>query len=475
MKKVSLLVVMMFLVLFTGCSLTPPKTPQNLVAKPIEKGIELYWDGVNGAKEYKVYSSKSESGEYTEIGNTNSNNYKITDLDAETIYFFKVNAKNNLGSSDDSEVVSASPKLEKPKNLKYEFKGYSLKLTWDSVENVTTYQILKSEGDNKNYSLLNTTEKNYFTITNIVNGKNYSFVVKSKNTLGVSDASNKIFITVKLPPTPPQNFTVSSGNSTALLTWDNVEKADFYNIYQKDAEGAETLVAGNIEKNEYTVEGLQNKTKYYFAVSSSNSNGEGDKTEYKLITPYNPDEKPDATTISVSKSNDSIKISWNKVIGATSYKIYYSTTQGGTYHKLKETTNLYYYDSYFDYDTTYYYVVKSINKAGESEYSNEDYITIHKLQPPLVPTNFTAYIDHPSGDVILTWDASYTAKYYKLYKIKYYDTPYQEITVVNSSIYTTSYNLGYLDSGEYIYALSAVNDAGTSEQYSIYGFTVTRR
>ncbi|MDR2798080.1 MAG: fibronectin type III domain-containing protein [Treponema sp.] len=70
------------------------------------------------------------------------------------------------------------------------------------------------------------------------------------------------------------------------------------------------------------------------------------------------------------QSSSSIRISWNAVSGATSYKVYRSTSVSGSYTLVNSATTTSYTDTELSAGTTYYYKVSAVNSAGESEQSS---------------------------------------------------------------------------------------------------------
>ena len=69
-------------------------------------------------------------------------------------------------------------------------------------------------------------------------------------------------------------------------------------------------------------------------------------------------------------SDNKINISWNKVTGASSYKVYRATSSSGSYKVIKTTNSTSYVDASAKASTTYYYKVKAIRGESSSAYSN---------------------------------------------------------------------------------------------------------
>ena len=77
-------------------------------------------------------------------------------------------------------------------------------------------------------------------------------------------------------------------------------------------------------------------------------------------------------TVSIALSANKPKVSWAKVDGAVSYKIYRATSKTGTYSLVKTTTAAYYKDTKAVAGKTYYYKVMAVcsNTSGNSAYSS---------------------------------------------------------------------------------------------------------
>ena len=86
--------------------------------------------------------------------------------------------------------------------------------------------------------------------------------------------------------------------------------------------------------------------------------------------------KPSITVSSIG-SSDSLKVSWNKITGASGYYIYRSTKTTSSSFKLVKTiqsgSTTSWTDSGLEADTRYYYKVKAFNSKTESSLSSYDY------------------------------------------------------------------------------------------------------
>ena len=120
------------------------------------------------------------------------------------------------------------------------------------------------------------------------------------------------------------------------------------------------------------------------SMSLSNDNVTAIKTAAKnfievLYNKYNGTNSTETAKPSSAPANlqaaalsvDSIKLTWNSVSGATSYKIYYAMSATGTYHYQDSSTTTSYIDDYLlEPETTYYYKVAAVNDGGEGPLSS---------------------------------------------------------------------------------------------------------
>lgn len=77
-----------------------------------------------------------------------------------------------------------------------------------------------------------------------------------------------------------------------------------------------------------------------------------------------------APSITVKEAGyEGLKISWDKIPGASKYYVYRSASKSGTYKKIASTSKASYTDKKIDQNKTYYYKVKAASGNAASEYS----------------------------------------------------------------------------------------------------------
>ena len=175
---------------------------------------------------------------------------------------------------------------------------------------------------------------------------------------------------------------------------------------------------------------------------------------------------PTAPVVRIGNSATSGKpmLTWNAVYGATSYRIYRSTTKGSGYSLLGTVTATSYTNTGAKAGTTYYYRVKACNDAGLSPYSNIVSGKVKSVTPkpsaPVVKIGNSA----SSGKPMLTWNAVSGATSYKVYRATSQNGTYSLLGTVTATSYT---NTGAKAGVTYYYKVKAVNSAGESAYSNI--------
>ena len=170
---------------------------------------------------------------------------------------------------------------------------------------------------------------------------------------------------------------------------------------------------------------------------------------------------PSAPVVKIGNSAASGKpqLTWRAVYGATSYRIYRSTSRGSGYSLLGTTTATSYTNTGAKAGTTYYYRVKACNDTGLSPYSNIVSGQVKSVTPK--PSAPVVKIGHSaaSGKPMLTWNAVSGATSYKVYRATSQKGTYSLLGTVTATSYT---NTGAKAGVTYYYKVKAVNSAGES-------------
>lgn len=95
----------------------PPLAPTNLTAASGDQTVSLSWDQVTGANTYQLRRSTSPNSGYSVIAsNISGTSFVDQQLTNGTLYFYRVRAINQAGSSGNSNTASATPQADSNPN-----------------------------------------------------------------------------------------------------------------------------------------------------------------------------------------------------------------------------------------------------------------------------------------------------------------------------------------------------------------------
>ena len=220
--------------------------------------ITLTWDKVDNATGYEIQVRLNEK-DYVSVGQAITNNTTLNGFMPETEVWVKVRAYNTttIYGSFSKEIKLDIPKDENSDqqgvtnivvaqvaNLTGTATYRTVTLNWDAVDNATGYEVYQQVNGNK-YSLIGDTETNSYKVTDLKPGTTVRFKVRayaiSDNTRFYGDFSGVEKFTLKSLG-KPINLKVNATSTTATITWDKVDGATGYEVYQKQSDGTYKLL-----------------------------------------------------------------------------------------------------------------------------------------------------------------------------------------------------------------------------------------
>ena len=351
-----------------------PAAPSVTIGNSSTGKPQLTWKAVSGAVKYEVYRSTRQNSGYSLLGTTTSTSYVNTGASTGTTYYYRVKAVNRNGmASGYSNIVSGKAKAAAPAAPSVTIGNSSTgkpRLTWKAVSGAVSYRIYRSESRGTGYSLLGTTSSTSYVNTGAAAGKTYYYRVKAVNRDGMASAYSNI-VSGKAKAAVPAAPSVTAGNSSTgkpRLTWKAVSGAVSYRIYRSESRGTGYSLLGTTSSTSYVNTGAAAGKTYYYRVKAVNRDGMA--SGYSNIVSGKATLPAPVLNIGLSVSSGKPMLAWDAVPGATSYRIYRSTSRGTGYSLLATTTSTSYVNTSAAKGTTYYYRVKACNAAGLSPYSN---------------------------------------------------------------------------------------------------------
>ena len=351
-----------------------PAAPSVTIGNSSTGKPQLTWKAVSGAVKYEVYRSTRQNSGYSLLGTTTSTSYVNTGASTGTTYYYRVKAVNRNGmASGYSNIVSGKAKAAAPAAPSVTAGNSSTgkpRLTWKAVSGAVSYRIYRSESRGTGYSLLGTTSSTSYVNTGAAAGKTYYYRVKAVNRDGMASGYSNI-VSGKAKAAAPAAPSVTAGNSSTgkpRLTWKAVSGAVSYRIYRSESRGTGYSLLGTTSSTSYVNTGAAAGKTYYYRVKAVNRDGMA--SGYSNIVSGKATLPAPVLNIGLSVSSGKPMLAWDAVPGATSYRIYRSTSRGTGYSLLATTTSTSYVNTSAAKGTTYYYRVKACNAAGLSPYSN---------------------------------------------------------------------------------------------------------
>lgn len=361
-----------------------PATPE-VEVEVGEDWVFLDWDEVDGADEYIVYrreyipeSKKWSSWSRIADGITKPY-YFDNSAKSGTYYIYTVKAGNEGGYSPyiptEKLYFLAAPELT---SLEHNNKAITFK--WEKVEGATGYIVYRRDMSDSwsGWKKVATTKGDTYVDKKAQIGVKYKYTVRAYYGSSRSyfhTAGREITIL-----TTPKLKSVSCSKNGATIKWNEVKGTYFYYVYRRDYDAKTkkwsgwTRVSDRVSSETY-VDKTAKSGKYYiytvkaFARASSDYDVSGyDKTGLKLYFLATPSLK------SATSTKSGVKLQWNKISGASGYKIYRKTGNnpwGEAIATVKGNSTITYVDKTAKKGVTYTYTVRAYNGTTKSGYIPE--------------------------------------------------------------------------------------------------------
>lgn len=151
----------------------------------------------------------------------------------------------------------------------------SVKLSWTTTKNATSYKLYKST-NNKNWQGVVTTKATSYTVSKLTAGTKYYFKLVAVSGKTKSPYSNTVVVTPKPERVGSLKIKFSS-NTQASVTWNKVSGATGYELFLSTSSNfkndlKKVTVKGG-DKTSYTMKGMKNGKTYYVKVRAVTTAG----------------------------------------------------------------------------------------------------------------------------------------------------------------------------------------------------------
>ena len=209
------------------------------------------------------------------------------------------------------------------------------------------------------------------------------------------------------------------------LTWDAVEGALKYEIYRATSKTGKYFRMKEQTGTTYTNTTAKAGKYYYYYVRAIDADGNYADSN---IVGRTCDLAQTTVKVSNVASSGKVKISWERVEGATKYQVYRATSKNGTYSRISTTSNTSVTNTKAEAGKTYYYKVRAICNvnAAAGAYSAVKSRTCDLPRPDVD-------IGRSSGKPKISWDGITGAVEYRIYRATSKDGTYSLVKTTTGS------------------------------------------
>lgn len=255
----------------------------------------------------------------------------------------------------DDELMREEAQLETPSNVTAKDSGMeAITIKWNKVPNATRYSILRSEtGTAGTYKKIATTTSGSSTsyVDNSCEyNKTYYYIVRAFGTSAVTHKKthSEDSAAVSAKSTTPSKLSTPVVNvqgtayNTIKISWKRIANAEEYQIYRSRTKTGGYSRLKRITKGSttsYNDSSCSFNTTYYYKIIAHGTSANGKDMRSAASVPVSAKTVLPAPSFSVTSADyRTHKISWNKVSGASGYRIFRATSKNGSYKNIKTTT-----------------------------------------------------------------------------------------------------------------------------------------
>ena len=260
-------------------------------------------------------------------------------------------------------------------------------------------------------------------------------------------------------PAAVSGIKVANAKDGVKVSWTPLRNASKYRVYRKaagDKSWTTLTTLSGASTSSYVDKTAKSGVKYTYTVKAGNIVGWGDYNKTGVTLTYLASPK-----FTAAPTATGMKISWGKVNGAKTYRVYRKAAGEADFTKLADVTSLSFTDKAVKNGKTYTYAVRALNGKLASGYKSASSL--------FVATPKLTAIANSNAGVKVTWGKVSGADGYIVYR-KTASSDWVVLGKTNAS--TVAFTDKTAKSGTtYIYTVRAVND-GVKSGYNANGISI---
>ena len=389
----------------------PPVAPTGLSAAGGAGSITLAWTGSAGATGYVVQRGSAAGGPYSTVASPASPGFTDTGLPASTAFFYVVQARNDAGTSGNSNEATAITQATAgsapgvPAGLTATATGTTIAISWTAGTDATGYVVSRASAAAGPYTPLATPTGTTLTDSGLSAGTTYYYKVHATNAAGASADSPEAHATTAVAAPAAPVVAAAGGSQQITLSWTAVAGVTYAVGRAGAAGGPYTQLAA--ATSPFVDGSLQAGATWYYVVTATNASGTATSAEVVGVTLSGA-----PTGLAAQPGNNAAQLGWLATPGAASYDVLIGAAAAGPFTTLATSvTALVYSATGLTNGTQSCFQIQSVNAAGHGGISVVA-CTVPDGRPNPVILSGTA----GNATTALTWSASTAATSYQLYR-----------------------------------------------------------
>ena len=239
----------------------------------------------------------------------------------------------------------------------------SVTVKWDKVNGAAKYRLFYKT-DSERWTKLVDTDSTSYTLTDAKLGTTYTFTVRCLSADG-NYASSYDAVGISIMPlldTPELSSVTADSYCSITVKWGPVSGTAQYRVFYKTASVGWTIIA-DTDSTSYTWTGAEAGTTYTFTVRCVSEDGVYTSAYDAIGMSVTPLLATPMLSGVTANSSSSVTVKWDKVSGATQYRVFYKTASvGWTIIADTDSTSCIWTDA--EAGTTYTFTVRCLTADG---------------------------------------------------------------------------------------------------------------